>query len=80
MYMDYTQVAYSGWQPVRINLGYGGSAAGSNGFFINSTGLQWNSASGSTTASNQFDGWVVCDWWHGKSPLLLAYHYGRHIY
>ena len=70
MYMDSTQVAYAGWQPVRIDLGYGGSAPGSHGFFINSTGLQWNSSSGSSTASNQFNGWVVCDWWHGESTTL----------
>jgi hypothetical protein len=71
MYMDSTQVAYAGWQPVRIDLGYGGSAPGSHGFFINSTGLQWNSSSGSSTASNQFDGWVVCDWWHSVPQLFF---------
>jgi len=69
--MDYTQVAYSGWQPVRINLGYGGSDAGSHGFFLNSTGLQWNSAVGSELAADSFNGWVVCDWWHGV-PQLFA--------
>ena len=71
MYMDSTHVAYAGWQPVRINLGYGGSGASSHGFFINSTGLQWNSAAGSETASSQFNGWVVCSWWHGTSILLF---------
>lgn len=72
--MDYTQVAYAGWQPVRINLGYGGAGSdadiGTNGFFLNETGLQWNGASGSAPETNpaadSFAGWVVCDWWHGK--------------
>lgn len=71
MSMDYYTVAYSGWQPVRINLGSGGSDAGSHGFSVNSTGLQWNSVAGSEYTGNQFDGWVVCDWWHGKQQFRV---------
>jgi hypothetical protein len=59
---------YSGWQPVRIDAGAGGSLRGlGEGFFINSTGLQWNSNPGQP-AIDEFGGWIMCDWWHGKSP------------
>jgi hypothetical protein len=58
---------YSGWQPVRIDSGAGGSPRGlGEGFFINSTGLQWNSNPGNP-AIDEFGGWIICDWWHGMS-------------
>jgi len=60
--------AYTGWQPVRIDAGDGSSSRGSDeGFFINSTGLQWNSAPGADPALDAFGGWIICDWWHGRS-------------
>jgi len=51
--------AYSAWQPVRVNAGYG-----SGYFALNSTGLQWY-------GYGSFGGWLVCDWWHGV-PQLFA--------
>lgn len=57
---------YAAWEPVRIN---GGSGAG--GFFMNNSGLQWNSSPSGPAGSNEFGGWLVCDWWHGV-PQLFA--------
>jgi hypothetical protein len=57
--------SYAAWEPVEINGG-----GGADGFFINSTGLQWNSYPGSSFG-NEFGGWLVCDWWHGV-PQLFA--------
>lgn len=66
--MALADTAYSGWQPVRIDAGAGGQSARGDGegFFINSTGLQWNSAPGADPAIDAFNGWIVCDWWHGE--------------
>lgn len=67
MNLALADTAYSGWQPVRIDAGAGESSRGINGgFFINSTGLQWDSSPDSDIAPNAFGGWIVCDWWHGK--------------
>jgi len=55
---------YAAWQPVRINAGLGDTDSGeTSGFFINATGLQWNSAA-PETANNAFGGWL------GRSSLL----------
>lgn len=45
---------YSSWEPVRINAGDGATVGGN--FFINSTGLQWQSEVNSTY--NAFAGWL----------------------
>ncbi|USW56682.1 hypothetical protein Slin15195_G100010 [Septoria linicola] len=58
---------YSAWQPVEIHAGASGSNADVSGFFVNSTGLQWNSTS--------FGGWMVCDWWHGVPQLFFRISY-----
>jgi hypothetical protein len=72
MNLALADTAYSGWQPVRIDAGAGGSSRGDNsGFFINATGLQWDSSAGVDAAPNAFGGWIVCDWWHGQSRALL---------
>lgn len=73
--MALSDTPYAGWQPARIDAGEGGDSQRGygEGFFINSTGLQWNSAPGSEPAFNAFGGWIVCDWWHGglKSSRFL---------
>jgi hypothetical protein len=56
---------YAAWEPVRID---GGSGTG--GFFMNSSGLQFDTNPGGQAASNQFGGWLVCDWWHGVPQLF----------
>lgn len=55
---------YAAWEPVRINAGLvsGEGSGETGGFFINSTGLQFTTAPGSSEASNQFGGWL------GKCP------------
>jgi hypothetical protein len=73
MYMALSDTAYSGWQPVRIDSGYGGSSSRGlgEGFFINSTGLQWSSNAGADPAIDSFSGWIICDWWHGVPQLFF---------
>ena len=41
---------YTAWQPVELDAGVSGSGMDVSGFFVNSTGLQWNSTS--------FGGWL----------------------
>ncbi|GAB7335683.1 hypothetical protein MBLNU13_g07993t1 [Cladosporium sp. NU13] len=76
-----SDTAYSGWQPVRIDAGAGGSSprGEGDGFFINSTGLQWNSSPGSDSAPEAFGGWIICDWWHELGVLfpVVAMKAGR---
>jgi hypothetical protein len=73
MNLALADTAYSGWQPVRIDAGAGDSSRGSGeGFFINSTGLQWNSAPGTNPARDAFGGWIICDWWHGRSQKMAT--------
>lgn len=63
MLLAISDTAYSGWQPVRIDAGAGSSSRGlGEGFFINSTGLQWSSAPGANTSLDSFGGWIMCDW------------------
>ena len=70
MYIETYVVGYAAWQPVRINAGDGGTSAYGTGFFINSTGFQWTSHAGKNgTESDEFGGWLVCDWWHGGKRL-----------
>jgi hypothetical protein len=73
MYIATSDTAYTGWQPVRIDAGYGGSSSrgDGDGFFTNSTGLQWSSNAGVDPAADSFGGWIICDWWHGTEPGLL---------
>lgn len=68
---------YAGWQPVRLDAGYGGSSSRGDGegFFINSTGLQWNSSPGGEPDLDAFGGWVICDWWHGVPQLFFRLSY-----
>ena len=57
---------YNAWDLVRIDAGNGGGSGprgNSEGFFLNSTGLQWNSSPGENADFDQFGGWLVCDWW-----------------
>jgi len=77
MNLAVADTAYSGWQPVRIDAGAGGSSRGiGEGFFLNSTGLQWNSAPGADSARDAFGGWIVCDWWHGESQRTFLHSDG----
>ncbi|GAB7337885.1 hypothetical protein MBLNU457_4276t1 [Dothideomycetes sp. NU457] len=64
---------YAAWEPVRIEAG--GIANNFGAFYINDTGLQWAS-SPKDMSYDQFGGWLVCDWWHGKPQLFarLAYY------
>ncbi|KXL43587.1 hypothetical protein M433DRAFT_144936 [Acidomyces richmondensis BFW] len=55
---------YASWQPVQINAGQG-----NDGFFFNSTGLQYTSNPNGTY--NEFGGWIVCDWWLSGVPQLF---------
>lgn len=59
-----SQTAYTGWQPVRIDAGAGGTSSRGDGegFFINSTGLQWSSAPGANATLDSFGGWIICNW------------------
>lgn len=77
MYLATSDTAYAGWQPVRIDAGYGGSSNRGNGegFFTNSTGLQWSSNPGDA-ALDTFGGWIICDWWHGKQQNMLLQVWG----
>lgn len=51
---------YTAWAPVTINAGL---ADAGNGFFtFTPSGLVWN--------VTQFDGWLVCDWWHTVPQLF----------
>lgn len=60
------EVAYSSWQPVRINAGSGGNGEDVSNFFINATGLQWTTTPNKPgSPDDMFGGWIVCDWWHG---------------
>lgn len=61
--------SYSSWEPVRINAG--GSTLG--GFFINATGLQWDSNPGQPMSDNTFAGWMVCEWWHEQPQLFMRW-------
>ncbi|KAL2866899.1 uncharacterized protein BJX67DRAFT_119865 [Aspergillus lucknowensis] len=54
---------YAAWQFVELNAGYG-----IEGFFVNSTGLQWSERNG-------FGGWLVCDWFHNAPQLFYIYRY-----
>jgi len=56
---------YAAWEPVRIDAG-----SGSGGWFMNSSGLQLNTYPTGPAGSNQFGGWLVCDWWHGVPQLF----------
>jgi len=79
MNLALADTAYSGWQPVRIDAGEAKSSSPrgkGDGFFINSTGLQWTSAPGANPAIDTFGGWIICDWWHGKSRGLLPFSLG----
>ena len=73
MKLALSDTAYTGWQPVRIDAGAGGSSTrgDGDGFFINSTGLQWSSAPGANATLDTFGGWIVCDWWHGKPGIQI---------
>ncbi|KAK5730799.1 hypothetical protein LTR15_000737 [Elasticomyces elasticus] len=57
------------WQAVSLRDEMSGYITSSpnaieNGFFINSTGLQWTSTPGKAgTPEDSFGGWLVCDWW-----------------
>lgn len=74
MYLAEADTPYAGWQPARIDAGAGGSSlrGSGEGFFINSTGLQWNSSPGLDASLNAFGGWIVCDWWHGKLRIKAS--------
>ncbi|KAF9894814.1 hypothetical protein FE257_004435 [Aspergillus nanangensis] len=62
-----TAVNYAAWKPVMINIGQG-----DDGFFINSSGLQWSWAKG-------FGGWLVCDWYHNKPQLFYLDGFREHF-
>lgn len=75
--MAQSDTPYSGWQPVRLDAGTGSSVARGEGegFFINSTGLQWNSAPGGEPESDSYGGWILCDWWHSVPQLFFRVAY-----
>ncbi|GAB7362297.1 hypothetical protein MBLNU230_g2315t1 [Neophaeotheca triangularis] len=57
-------VAYTQWQPVRINAAGSRATLANTGFYIDEeTGLQW--------AFEGFAGWRVCEWWHGVPQLFF---------
>lgn len=56
---------YAAWEPVRIEAG-----SGQDGFYINSTGLQWAQYPNAAAGNNGFHGWLVCDWWHSVPQLF----------
>ncbi|KAF9884395.1 hypothetical protein FE257_001795 [Aspergillus nanangensis] len=62
-----SQVNYASWEPVQINAGYG-----QDGFFTNSTGLQWETEVG-------FGGWLVCDWYHNAPQLFFMDRYRKPV-
>ncbi|KAK3628321.1 hypothetical protein LTR56_018713 [Elasticomyces elasticus] len=72
------------WQPVKLRLDMpdittSRPEAVENGFFINSTGLQWTSSPGKAgTSQDSFGGWLVCDWWYDDPQLF--YHNKPHNY
>ena len=67
---------YAAWQPVQLNAGASGSAFDVSGFFINETGLQWTSNPDQVgTDTDEFGGWLVCDWWHGVPQLFFRISY-----
>ncbi|KAK5165107.1 uncharacterized protein LTR77_009204 [Saxophila tyrrhenica] len=69
---------YSGWQPVQVNAGEGPSdPEGDSGFWFNGTGLQWtsNPEARPKSPTNEFGGWLVCDWWHGVPQLFFRLSY-----
>lgn len=67
---------YTQWQPVEINAGASGDEYTVTGFFFNETGLQWTSSpTGIGGASDEFGGWLVCDWWHGTVQLFFRIAY-----
>ncbi|KIX09781.1 uncharacterized protein Z518_00862 [Rhinocladiella mackenziei CBS 650.93] len=57
MYIGYG--AYQQWNPATISIS--GIRQPYQGFFFNSTGLQYN---------NSLHGWLACDWWHGVPQLF----------
>ncbi|KAK5695066.1 hypothetical protein LTR17_024651 [Elasticomyces elasticus] len=64
------------WQSVGLRDDMSGYTTSSpdaieNGFFINSTGLQWTSTPGKAgTPEDSFGGWLVCDWWYTFPQLF----------
>ncbi|QIW98938.1 hypothetical protein AMS68_004456 [Peltaster fructicola] len=61
--------SYRLWNPLHINVGLSQSF----GYYINDTGLTWNTDyhSGLNTSHSSFGGWLVCDWWYANSPQLF---------
>ncbi|EKG11228.1 hypothetical protein MPH_11699 [Macrophomina phaseolina MS6] len=51
---------YAAWAPVTIDAGLGD--AGDSFFTFTPSGLTYN--------VSQFDGWLVCDWWHTTPQLF----------
>ncbi|KAK5688527.1 hypothetical protein LTS10_000505 [Elasticomyces elasticus] len=69
------------WQSVRFRRDYEMSSpdAIENGFFINSTGLQWTLTPGKAgTPEDSFGGWLVCDWWHLEPQLFFRNKFNHH--
>lgn len=69
----------SAWQPTTANDGTGATMGA---FFMNSTGLQWNSVGTaadpmSNIANNEFGGWLACDWWHDVPQLFWRLQYNK---
>ncbi|KAK3063314.1 hypothetical protein LTS18_001391 [Coniosporium uncinatum] len=61
---------YAGWQPVRINAGWG-----DGGFKLNGSGLVTDEnyidpATNYTGVAASWGGWLVCDWWHDEPQLF----------
>ncbi|KAL2041849.1 hypothetical protein N7G274_005634 [Stereocaulon virgatum] len=55
---------YAAWEFALVDTGFG-----SEGFFFNSSGLQWTETEGG------FSGWLACDWWHGAPQLFWKYYF-----
>jgi hypothetical protein len=60
MVIDYTQVQYTSWQPVRINGGSGGNSTEITGFYPTEQGLKWTSTPETPGAAglDAFAGWI----------------------
>jgi len=51
--------SYQQWSTATISIS--AEPTSYEGFFFNSTGLQYN---------NSYGGWLACDWWHGVPQLF----------
>ncbi|KAG8526131.1 uncharacterized protein KY384_000124 [Bacidia gigantensis] len=66
---------YGAWEDVQLNVGQD-----TPGFFFNETGLQWSAnaafdPNNTSPATDEFGGWLACDWYHGVPQLFWKFSY-----